>query len=195
MLTIGSLGHCCQDWGSACIKVWLEGKHLKKTFSYQDCPRALLPPEPCRSGWPVLPHGASHCVVQAWDTVEDHAWVCGHTEANICVDAYGSWYHGRPWQCHKSGLPPGTMLVSEGHTDLGGLCCHWGFDDVWAWTAVESHIWVHVPAAVGVYDDVHGPCNHRVWKESCMLKSKGCAKLAQPFTGPGKAGPTPHCIL
>ena len=36
-----------------------------------------------------------------------------------------------------SGQPPGTMLVSgscchDGHTDMGGLFCHWGHGDIQA---------------------------------------------------------------
>lgn len=35
------------------------------------------------------------------------------------------------------------------HTDLSGLCCHQGHDDVWSWVAAKGHVWICGPAATG----------------------------------------------
>lgn len=48
------------------------------------------------------------------------------------------------------------MLVSEGlvatRTTLTWVAC----GDVWSQAAVDGHVWVHVPNAAGVCDDVQG---------------------------------------
>lgn len=52
-------------------------------------PRAMLPLEPCRSEWPVLPPGWGHSDVQVWVAAEDHIWVHDPSTVRVCVDVPG----------------------------------------------------------------------------------------------------------
>lgn len=79
-----------------------------------------------------------------------------------------------------SGLPPGTMLMSKGHTTTGVIpievtcaaTCGQGDIQVWA---DKDHVWVCRSITPGIYVDAHDP-----W---CHQKLQGClGSRLQPVT-------------
>lgn len=79
---------------------------------------------------------------QAMDIQHRTSWADGLAAARVLVDAPGSHYHCRLCGCLECGQLPENMLVSEEHTDLGGLSCHQGHGDVLNQVAAKCHVWV-----------------------------------------------------
>lgn len=69
-----------------------------------------------------------------------HPWVDSPVAARVLVDVPGSHYHGGPCGCLECGQLPENMLVSEGHTDLGGLSCCQGQGDVLNQVAAKHQV-------------------------------------------------------
>lgn len=92
------------------------------------------------------------------------------------VDAYG--------MGHISILGP---CCHETLTDLSGLCSYLGPPrDILEGSVTEGHIWVHSPAAAGVYIDVCSLCYHQASCQPFVLKYEGSSELAPLFASPGR---------
>ena len=78
--------------------------------------------------------------------------------------------------CHISILGP---CCHEALTDLSGRCSYLGPpSNILEGNATEGHVWVHSPAAAGVYIDVCSLCYHEVSCQPFVLKSEGSSELA-----------------
>ena len=63
----------------------------------------------------------SHADVQAWVATKAHIWVCGPTEAIVCVDVYSSCCNQELCGFLNSDGSPGIRLVYKIHALFGPI--------------------------------------------------------------------------